>query len=148
MDDIDIKIINHLQHGFPICASPYQRVAEQLAITETVLLDRIRMLLDNRVLSRFGPMYHAEQMGGAVTLAAVKVPENCFESIADIINSFPEVAHNYARNHVFNMWFVIATDNTERIEQVIQDIEEKTGLTIYNMPKLNEYFVELKLDAA
>jgi DNA-binding Lrp family transcriptional regulator len=148
MDNIDITIINHLQNGFPLCASPYLRVAAQLGITETVLLERIQMLLDTRVLSRFGPLYHAEKLVGAITLAAVKVPENCFESIADIVNAFPEVAHNYARNHALNMWFVIATDTLERIDQVIQEIEKKTGLTVYNMPKIKEYFVQLKLDAA
>jgi DNA-binding Lrp family transcriptional regulator len=148
MDDIDIKIINHLQHGFPICASPYQVVAVELGITEAILIERLQILLSERVLTRFGPMYHAEQMGGAITLAAIKVPSIHFQSIAEIINAFPEVAHNYARNHVFNMWFVIATENSECIQQVIQEIETQTGLTVYNMPKVNEYFVELKLDAA
>ena len=99
------------------------------------------------MLSRFGPMYHAEKMGGALTLAAVKAPQARFEQIAEIINSFPEVAHNYERNHELNIWFVIATDQQERIFEVIQAIEQKTGLSVYNMPKINEYFVGLKLEA-
>jgi DNA-binding Lrp family transcriptional regulator len=147
MDNIDKAIINHLQNGFPVCESPYQQVAEQLELTEVMLIERLKKLLDKGVLSRFGPMYHAEVMGGALTLAAVKVPEPLFDSIADIINAFPEVAHNYARNHALNMWFVIATETPERIAEVIQSIEAKTGLSVYNMPKLNEYFVELKLEA-
>ncbi len=147
MDNIDKAIINHLQNGFPVCESPYQQVADQLGLTEAMLIERLAKLLDDGVLSRFGPMYHAEAMGGALTLAAVKVPESQFDGIADTINAFPEVAHNYARNHVFNMWFVIATETPERIAEVIQAIEEKTGLSVYNMPKLNEYFVKLKLEA-
>jgi len=147
MDDIDKAIINTLQNGFPVCESPYQQVAEQLGLAEAVLIERLEKLLKNGTLSRFGPMYHAEAMGGALTLAAVKAPETHFLEVADIINSFPEVAHNYARNHVLNMWFVIATETPERIEKVIQSIEEKTGLSVYNMPKLNEYFVQLKLEA-
>lgn len=147
MDDIDKAIINHLQNGFPVCESPYQQVAEQLRLTETVLIERLAKLLDDGVLSRFGPMYHAEAMGGALTLAAVKVAEAQFDAIADTINAFPEVAHNYARNHTLNMWFVIATETPERITEVIQTIEAKTELSVYNMPKLNEYFVELKLEA-
>jgi DNA-binding Lrp family transcriptional regulator len=147
MDDIDKAIINHLQNGFPVCASPYQQVAGQLGLTETVLIERLEKLLDDGVLSRFGPMYHAGEMGGALTLAAVKAPEVQFDNIADTINAFPEVAHNYARNHALNMWFVIATETPERIAEVIQTIEAKTGLSVYNMPKLNEYFVELKLEA-
>ena len=147
MDEVDKQIINHLQGGFPVCDSPYQVVADQLGLTETGLISRIKALLESGVLSRFGPLYHAEQMGGALTLAAVKTPEAEFDQVAEIINAFPEVAHNYQRNHELNMWFVIATDVPERLTEVIQEIEQQTGLSVYNMPKINEYFVGLNLKA-
>ncbi len=147
MDDIDKAIINQLQQGFPICESPYRRVAEQLGIDEEDLLNRLKSLLADGVLSRFGPMYHAEQMGGALTLAALKVPEERFDEVTEIVNAFPEVAHNYARNHALNMWFVLATERPEQVQNVISAIEQQTGLTVYNMPKISEYFVGLQLEA-
>ena len=122
-------------------------IATELGLTEAMLIERLKDLLEAGVLSRFGPMYHAEQMGGELTLAAVKVPQDNFEKIAKIINALPEVAHNYARNHELNMWFVIATDKSGRLSEVIQAIEEKTSLPVYNMPKIKEYFVGLKLEA-
>jgi len=147
MDDIDRTIINHLQHGFPICDSPYQKIADELGLTESELIERLEKFLIDGILSRFGPMYHAEAMGGALTLAALQVPEQQFDEIVDIVNAFPEVAHNYARNHNLNMWFVIATETPERIVEVIQAIEDKTGFPVFNLPKQKEYFVELKLEA-
>ncbi len=147
MDAIDKRIINQLQGGFPICESPYQLIASKLGLTETNLIERIKLLLESGLISRFAPLYHAEKMGGALTLAAIKAPEETFDTLAKIINSFPEVAHNYQRNHVLNMWFVIASDHPERVAKVIQAIEEQTGLVVYNMPKINEYFVGLKLEA-
>ncbi len=147
MDELDKKIINTLQNGFPICDAPYKQVAKELDLSEQVLLTRLTILLDNGTLTRFGPLYNAELMGGALTLAAVKVPQNRFDEFTDIINSFPEVAHNYARSHELNMWFVLATDAPEQITQTIVAIEQKTGLTVYNMPKIKEYFVNLKLEA-
>ena len=147
MDDIDRAIINYLQHGFPICDSPYKQVSEELGLSESELIKRLENFLSDGVLSRFGPMYHAEAMGGALTLAALQVPEQQFDEIVDIVNAFPEVAHNYARNHTLNMWFVIATETPERIVDVIQAIEDNTGLPVFNLPKLKEYFVELKLEA-
>ena len=147
MDEIDRRIINALQVGFPICDAPYQQVAGQLGLTEQALLARLQALLDNGTLSRFGPLYHAELMGGALTLAAVKAPSERFDEVTDIINAFPEVAHNYARNHALNIWFVIATETPEQIRQTLTAIEQQTGLTVYNMPKINEYFVGLKLEA-
>ena len=147
MDNTDRLIINTLQKGFPICRSPYRQIAQGLNIAEQELLDRLQVLLDTGILTRFGPMFHAEHMGGALTLAAVKVPEQDFENIAEIINAFPEVAHNYARKHVLNMWFVLATETPEQIQHVINQIELQTKLKVYNMPKIQEYFVGLKLEA-
>lgn len=147
MDALDKKIINHLQIGFPICPSPYQQVATELGISENQLLQRLQVLLNDGILSRFGVLYHAEQLGGALTLAAVKAPLERFDEIAEKLNAFPEVAHNYAREHELNMWFVIATAEPERLQQVIIEIEAQTGLKVYNMPKIKEYFVGLKLEA-
>jgi len=143
MDEIDRAILNQLQTGFPICASPFLKVAKQLGIVESDLLQRILRMRADGMLSRFGPMYHAEQMGGALTLAALKVPEERYDEVTDIVNSFPEVAHNYARNHVLNMWFVLASDEVDRLTEVIAAIESGTGLRVYDMPKIREYYVGL-----
>lgn len=147
MDEIDKQIINALQDGFPICDAPYRQVASQLGLTEQSLITRLQALLDNGILTRFGPLYNAEQMGGALTLAAVKAPKERFDEITEIINAFPEVAHNYARNHELSMWFVLATQTPEQIQQTLNAIEKQTGLAVYNMPKNQEYFVNLKLEA-
>lgn len=147
MDDLDRRIINTLQAGFPICDAPYRQVAAGLNITEADLLARLKALLANGTLTRFGPLYNAEQMGGALTLAAVQVPAERFADVTDIINAFPEVAHNYARDHALNMWFVLATETLGQQQDALAAIAGRTGLTVYNMPKLNEYFVNLQLEA-
>ncbi|WP_374089437.1 Lrp/AsnC family transcriptional regulator [Methylomicrobium lacus] len=147
MDEIDRRIINALQTGFPISERPYQEAAEALGLSEQELLDRLGQLLKDHTLSRFGPLYDAEAMGGALTLAALQVPDERFEEVAGIVNAFPEVAHNYARSHALNMWFVLATETPEQLQQALTGIERETGLTVYNMPKITEYFVGLKLEA-
>jgi len=147
MDNIDRRIINALQTGFPISERPYQDAAEVLGLSEQELLDRLDNLLKDQTLSRFGPLYDAEAMGGALTLAAMQVPEDGFEEVTQIVNTFPEVAHNYARSHALNMWFVLATETPEQLQQALAGIERETCLTVYNMPKITEYFVGLKLEA-
>jgi DNA-binding Lrp family transcriptional regulator len=146
MDDINRSIINKLQGGFPICERPYLEVATRLGISEETLLERLAQLLETGILSRFGPLYHAERLGGALTLAAMSVPEAEFDKVAAQVNAFPEVAHNYARDHELNMWFVIATEQPERVVEVIKAIEAQTGLRVYNMPKQKEYYVGLRLE--
>lgn len=147
MDALDRAIINSLQGGFPLSERPYAEAAARLGTSEDDLLRRIDALLTAGTLTRFGPMYHAERLGGALTLAAMKVAAEDFERVAALVNAHPEVAHNYAREHAFNMWFVLATDTPERIQAVIREIEDETGYKVYNMPKLEEYFVGLRFEA-
>jgi DNA-binding Lrp family transcriptional regulator len=144
MDALDRAIINSLQGGFPVCERPFAVVAARLGTSEGELISRIDALLKNGVLSRFGPMYHAERMGGALTLAAMKIPAEDFDRVAAIVNAMPEVAHNYARDHAFSMWFVLATETRQQQDEAIARIERETGYRVYNMPKIKEYFIGLK----
>jgi DNA-binding Lrp family transcriptional regulator len=146
LDEIDRRIINGLQGGFPICPAPYAAAAKDIGIDEATLLIRLQRLLADGLLSRFGPMYHAERLGGALTLAAMAVPEDRFDAVAGQVNGHGEVAHNYAREHELNMWFVLATEEPERIAEVIAEIEAETGLTVFNMPKKEEFFIGLRFE--
>lgn len=147
LDATDRRIVNVLQGGFPVSEHPYAEVAAGLGLAEEELLARLKRLLADGALTRFGPMYHAERLGGAFTLAAIKVPAADFERVAGIVNGFPEVAHNYQREHAFNMWFVLATERPEHVGEVIGDIERATGLKVHNLPKLEEFYVGLRFEA-
>ncbi len=147
MDEVDRSIVNVLQGGFPICDEPYLAVAEPLGLTEAELIARLQRLLETKTLTRFGPMFQVERMGGAFVLAALAVPEADYERVAEQVNALPEVAHNYRREHALNMWFVLATETPEGIPAAIDRIEGATGLPVYAFPKLKEYFVEMKLAA-
>ena len=147
MDEIDRKIINGLQGNFPIDDHPYQIAAQKLGITEDELLQRLEKLLENHTLTRFGPMYDIQKLGGSFSLCTIRVPSERFTEVTEIVNSFAEVAHNYERDHEFNMWYVLATESLAQIDIINQAIEEKTGLRVYNMPKLQEFFVGLHFKA-
>ena len=147
LDLLDRWLINRLQRGLAVSDRPYARVADELGIGEDELLARLQGLLDTGVLSRFGPLYNADRMGGAFTLAAMAVPEAVFDRVAEMVNALPEVAHNYRREHRLNMWFVLASEDPDRIDQVIRSIEESTGLEVYDFPKCEEFYVGLYLEA-
>ena len=144
MDAINRELINEFQGGFPICERPFAQVAKRLGTDEVDVIERIEGLLAAGTLTRFGPLYDAEALGGALTLAALAVPPARYDAVAEIVNGYPEVAHNYAREHALNMWFVIATDDPARVKAVIAEIENATGLTVYDMPKEAEFFIGLR----
>jgi DNA-binding Lrp family transcriptional regulator len=147
MDELDRRIINHLHSGLTICDRPYLVAANEMGISEENLILRLSNLLEKRVLTRVGPLFQIERVGGAFTLAALHAPKEEYEVIAAKVNALPEIAHNYEREHELNMWFVIATEDPEQINAVIQVIEAKTQCKVFNFPKIKEYFVELKLRA-
>ena len=147
MDALDRAIVNRLQEGFPVCDSPYLVVAREFGVSEGELLIRVARMLGTGVLTRFGPLYRADRMGGAFTLAAISVPQGDIERVAGIVNAMPEVGHNYLREHAFNMWFVLATEHADDMDEVIARIELRTGYAVLNLPKEREYFVGLRLAA-
>lgn len=147
LDPVDRRIVNALQGGFPIVDEPFRAVAQTLGLEEADLIGRLARLLDAKILTRFGPMFQVERMGGAFVLAALAVPEADFARVAEQVNALPEVAHNYRREHRLNMWFVLATETPEGIDTAIARIERETGLPVFAFPKEREYFVEMKLVA-
>ena len=147
LDGVDRAIINRLQDGLPVTERPFAAVAGELGLDEDTLIERIRRALDDGVLSRFGPMFDAERMGGAFSLCAMRVPPERFEAVARAVNGHPEVAHNYRREHEFNMWFVVGTETPAAIAATIAAIEAETGIAVLDMPKEREFYVGLRLEA-
>lgn len=146
MDAIDRLIVNLMQNGFSITDSPYREAAGLIGISEEELIERLARMVESGVLTRFGPLFQIERIGGAFTLAAMSVPKADFERVAAIVNAMPEVAHNYEREHELNMWFVLATESPERTREAIARIERETGCKVIDLPKCREYFVGLKFE--
>jgi siroheme decarboxylase len=145
LDASDALLVRRLHGGFPLTEAPYADVARELGLTEAEVIERLARLLDEGALTRFGPLFQIERAGGQFVLAAMQVPEERFDAVAAQVNALPEVAHNYRREHRFNMWFVIACASPPEVEATCARIEAATGLHITAFPKEREFFVELRL---
>jgi DNA-binding Lrp family transcriptional regulator len=141
----DARLIERLHGNLPLSDHPFAAVGAQLGMDEDEVLERLRRLLSQGVLTRFGPLYQIERAGGCFVLAALEVPAERFAEVAQIVNAQPEVAHNYQREHAFNMWFVVAAESAARAEAALARVAELTSLPVHAFPKEREYFVELRL---
>ncbi|MCC6195324.1 MAG: AsnC family transcriptional regulator [Burkholderiales bacterium] len=148
MDAQDRLVIDTLQDSFPVCERPFLAVAQQLGMSEDELIARVDRLLADGTLTRFGPLFNADRLGGENTLCAMQVPRATFAGVAARVNALPAVAHNYEREHALNMWFVLATESADATAQAIGEVEQATGLPVHAFAKEREYFVRLKLSAA
>ncbi len=147
LDALDRRIINRLQDGLPLSPHPFADVAGELGCTTGELIERLKTMREARVITRFGPFFDAAAMGGAFCLCAIAVPAERFDEVTELVNAHPEVAHNYERAHVLNMWFVLATRSPAEISEVADRIERKTGLAVLRFPKLEEFFIGFKVAA-
>ncbi|MCY1388948.1 AsnC-like ligand binding domain protein [compost metagenome] len=143
MDDLDRRLLDRLQYGLPLEPHPYAGVAKQLECSEEELLARLQRLLDDGTLTRFGPMFDIEPLGGAFALAAMSVPGDRFDEVAAHLQAMPEVAHNYRREHHLNMWFVLACASPEQMAATLARLEDETGLPVLSLPKEATYHVGL-----
>lgn len=146
LDPTERAIINGLQGGFPLTPRPFRDAGRELGLSEGELIDGILHLVKTGRISRFGPLWNVEKLGGAFCLCAMEVPPERFGAVADLVNAFPEVAHNYERNHALNMWFVVSSETSQRISEVLEAIAAQTGLEVYRMPKLREFFVGFRVE--
>jgi siroheme decarboxylase len=145
IDPTERAVVNALQGGFPLTSRPFRDAGAELGLSEGEVIDAVAHLIEGGRLSRFGPLWDTERLGGEVCLAAMAVPPERFDAVAHQINAHPEVAHNYERTHALNMWFVLAVERRERIAEVVAEIERETGLSVYPMPKTHEFFVGFRL---
>ncbi|WP_128904500.1 siroheme decarboxylase subunit beta [Halorubrum amylolyticum] len=155
---LDRGIINAFQGGFPVTESPFEPAAAALRergidVTGPELCERVRELDEEGILSRFGALVNAEEIGGAASLVAMHAPEDRYEETAETVNEFTAVAHNYEREHPhLNMWFVVSVadhpdpdkDGSDRVDEVLAEIEAATGQETYNLPKVREFHVGAK----
>jgi len=141
----DARLIDLLQRALPLTERPFADVGAELGLDEQQVIQRLRRLLADGVLTRFGPLFHIERAGGQFILAALQAPEDRYDEVTAQVNALPEVAHNYRREHTLNMWFVVAAETPEGAWAACERIEAITGLPVHAFPKEREFFVGLYL---
>jgi len=141
------RLLNDYQRDFPLSPTPYQDIALELGVTEEDVIDAFVELDEQDVITRIGPVIPPNRIGVS-TLAAISVPETELEAVAQIISAYPEVNHNYEREHRFNLWFVVIAADAQHLAQVLADIEQQTGYPVMSLPLMEDYFIDLsfKLD--
>ncbi|MES9926742.1 MAG: Lrp/AsnC family transcriptional regulator, partial [Candidatus Thiodiazotropha sp. 6PDIVS] len=75
--------------------------------------------------------------------AAMEVPKERLESVADVVSSYGEVNHNYEREHSLNLWFVVTAADRAALTHVLREIEINTGLEVIDLPMIEDFYINL-----
>jgi len=142
LDPIDRRLLNDFQRDLPLTSRPFAAIAKRLRIAEDEVLQRLRRLLADGLISRIGPVFTPRRLGSS-TLAAMAVPPSRLEQVAELVNSYPEVNHNYEREHRLNLWFVATAADPQQLEQVLNEIATHSGLEVISLPLEQDYHIDL-----
>ncbi len=136
------QLLDRYQRGLPLSSRPYAEMAEALGASEEAVIQTLRQMQESGLISRVGPVFDHQRAGGS-TLAAVAAPLEKIDEVAGIITAFDEVNHNYAREHAYNLWFVVTAWSETRVEEVLDEIELQTGLPVLRLPMERAYHIDL-----
>lgn len=147
LDNIDRKLLNLIQTNFPLVPEPYRELGEAVGIREDEVIARIKLLLENGVIRRLGGIFDSRKLGYSGSLCTMKVAGDRIDEVAAVVNSFPGVTHNYIREHHFNMWFTVLAESKEKLEDILNQIRERTGLEeIITLPAENIFKIRVNFD--
>jgi len=147
LSQLEKHLLNEYQRGMPLTAAPFADIAEQLqanniSATEQDVLHCFADLQERGLISRVGAVLKPQKVGSS-TLAAVAAPQDRIEEVAELINSFAEVNHNYLREHEFNLWFVVTAETPRQVQEVLMTIEQKSGLAVLDLPMEEDFHIDL-----
>jgi DNA-binding Lrp family transcriptional regulator len=142
LDELDRRLLSDFQSGFPLAPRPFAEIASRVGVDESQVISRLARLKRAGAVSRVGPVIRPRRVG-ASTLAAMAVPAERLGEVADLVNRYPEVNHNYEREHRFNLWFVLTAADDDRLAEIMDDIEACTGIQVLDLPMLSEYHIDL-----
>ena len=143
---MDKVLMNLMQNYFPLSKNPYQDIAEKIGITGEEVISRLETLCESGVIRKVGAIPSARKIGFASTLAAVSVPFGKTDEVAEIINKYQGVTHNYLREGNPNIWFTLTEPNQKILEQRLNEIESKINYKIIRLPAKKVFKIGVKFD--
>ncbi|NJB67608.1 DNA-binding Lrp family transcriptional regulator [Desulfobaculum xiamenense] len=144
MDHFDKQILDIIQSGFPIEPRPYAVVGENIGLTESEVLARVRALKEQGVIRRIGGNFQSRELGWHSTLCAACVPQDKLDEFVAEVNAHPGVTHNYLRKHHYNIWFTFIGESEQIVADTLAAITRKTGIDILNLPA--DMMYKIKVD--
>lgn len=141
-DPINQQLLDRYQRDFPLDEQPYAKVGRDLGITESDVIDRLAVLKASGMISRIGAVVAPHRTGWS-TLAAMAVPAGRLDKVADLVSAYPEVNHNYEREHDVNLWFVVTGKDEAHVATVLDAVRENTGLNVLDLPLEQAFHIDL-----
>ncbi len=120
---LEKKILNLLQTNLPLLPRPFQNIGEKIGISEEIVIQTLQSLKERGYIRRIGAFFSSEKLGYHGTLIALEVDPKELPRVANFVNGFPNITHNYERSgSAYNLWFTLLTKSQAEEEHILQQI--------------------------
>ena len=138
VDELDKKLISHIQKDLPLDPRPFALIADKIGISVDELIKRIKSMIKEGVIRRFGAtLYHQEAGFSSNAMVAWIVPEEQVEETGKAMAKFREVTHCYERRPQkdwrYNIYTMIHGDSRDECYEIARRISESTGVQEFNL---------------
>jgi DNA-binding Lrp family transcriptional regulator len=117
-----------------------------MGMSEAEVLDRLKKLKTSGIIRRIGATINPRTIGWNSTLCAADVAMDRIEEFAEFIDRYNEVTHNYLREGYPNCWFTLIAPSSDRISEIISEIEHALNIKIINLPARKVFKIRVALE--
>ena len=147
-DLADRALLDALQDDILFVSRPFEAIAARLGMPEGEVILRLKRLQEQGIVRGVSPVLESRRVGlSATTLVALRVPDEKVQAVALLVNTYPEVSHNYRRDHPYSLWFTLAAKDETRIREIVQEITTMSGISeqdILELPTVRRFKVDVR----
>jgi len=148
VDFTDLALLDALQDDIPLVSRPFEAIAARLGIPEDDVIQKIAALQERGIVRGVSPVLESRHVGlSATTLIALRVSGEQIPTVTRLINAYPEVSHNYRRDHAYSLWFTVAGKDENRIQEILGEIKNYSGLTdtdVLELPTVRRFKIDVR----
>jgi DNA-binding Lrp family transcriptional regulator len=138
LSELEKKIIASIQEDMAITQRPYLKISQDLGISESELLEKLKDLCDTGVIRRFGATLRHQHTGfTANAMVAWKVDEDRIETVGQKLASFRQVSHCYRRNPTkewpYNLYTMVHAKDEHSCHEIALKMSRATSVEDYTL---------------
>lgn len=147
LTDFDKQLLNLLQCNLPVCTRPFAHLGEMLGVSEETVLTRLKELKEDGYLRRIGTFFNSDRLGYHGTLIALCVDAEHLSAVANAVNQYVGVTHNYEREGIYNLWFTLLSPSQAAEQKILSEVTALPGVrSMMNLRANKRYKINVQFN--
>ena len=147
LTDFDKQLLNLLQCNLPVCTLPFAHLGEMLGVSEETVLTRLKELKEEGYLRRIGTFFNSDRLGYHGTLIALCVDAEHLSAVANAVNQYVGVTHNYEREGIYNLWFTLLSPSQAAEQKILSEVTALPGVrSMMNLRANKRYKINVQIN--